>query len=201
MFNVKNLTLVALLSASTMYGSVEQIDELKSKELTLAKAISYLIEDFGKRPTKINQIVTRDYLPKGFEDNNVFTTKELDFKIINDDSIEINTNINTNRISEEDKNRYLTPVKKSDFYIKSSIKNNTLVTTYKLTDRARNTLLNWDYFPRGYFKYLGALDPTTYENVRNGEVWLDGSEKLFKLKIYSNQSWEKYIKKGIGNAN
>lgn len=138
------LTLVALLSASTMYGSVEQIDELKSNELTLAKAISYFVEDNkGDIPYSYMQIKKADYLPKDFDITNIITTKKIGVTIIKDLKdeeskllIKFDSKLNPKRISEEDKNRYLTPVKKNDFYIESSIKNNSLVTYYKMTDEA-----------------------------------------------------------------
>jgi hypothetical protein len=184
---LKILLALMLIYTNSLFASFEQIDTLQNNEIALVTSINNFIEDRAIKPTTITQLKNANYLPTDFDDSNVLTTTKITYSYGTNDTIIINTHLDSTAIATTDRDRYLVSLNNRDYNRQSSIVSNILISTYTLSATALNNLSA--ITQRTYANFVGKAEPTTYATVTTGQIWLDGNFEEYKIKIYDGSLW------------
>jgi hypothetical protein len=103
---LKILLALMLIYTNSLFASFEQIDTLQNNEIALVTSINNFIEDRAIKPTTITQLKNANYLPTDFDDSNVLTTTKITYSYGTNDTIIINTHLDSTAIATTDRDTW-----------------------------------------------------------------------------------------------
>ena len=186
-FNIIMLMMLTLFFSITSLNATKiQVDTLQMNEITIISAINNYIENRGKKPLDIKELIKSKYLTQDIDKTNIFTNTEINYSYNTDNAIVINTKLNINNLNKYDKEYYINSHKNRKYNRRSYIENNILISKYIITALALKSKNDYK-LPT---TYKGKELPNQYSLVKQNDTLQDSNYNEFTIKKYDNGKWK-----------